>query len=147
MVRTWRFHPGMIPGWGTKILQATRCTSFRQSSTSKQMLTYDEQFYLLRLTLINVYHIPRNHSKSLEENYVKVPKALCFYIFPPRLEEYQNSLVFLYPARYHKVLVFVVSLVFISLTLPCLSVDVLVNACSVHIEMMFFVSFFGLLIR
>lgn len=96
---------------------------------------------------MSVYPIPRNHSNSLEENYVKILKALCFYVFPPRLEEYQNSLVVLYPTRHHKIFVFVFSLVFISLTLLCLSVDVLVNACSVHIEMIFFVSFFGLLIQ
>ena len=29
VVRTWRFHccgPGSVPGWGMKILQATRCS-------------------------------------------------------------------------------------------------------------------------
>lgn len=40
--------------------------SFRQTSTSEPVLTCDEQFYLSWLTLISVYHMPGNQSRSLE---------------------------------------------------------------------------------
>lgn len=41
--------------------------------------------------------------KKNMEIYVKVPKALSFYIFPSGLQEYQNFLVVLYP-RYCRIL-------------------------------------------
>lgn len=65
-------------------------------------------------------------AKTWKENmqiYIKVPKALFFYIFPPGLEEYQNSLVALYP-RYHKIL-FCLLFSFEQLTLLCFSMVVL----------------------